>query len=201
MNSEDELIKKLMVSKQIMDKHNSMGRNGISNPNINESINVATYDAPPATYNLPQDLMEDVTPTTYTPPTSQQPLTKDRVMASKLPDAIKQLMIEHPIAQPTSMGGGTTLSNDVIEKAARLMNVNANGEQMGQTTTKRPIQEQTTSLPSTNQLKQMIRETIEEVLSENGLLTESTTKSNEVFSFKVGKHIFEGKVTKIKKVS
>jgi DUF917 family protein len=122
-------------------------------------------------------------------------------MSSKLPDAIKQLMIEHPIAQPTSMGGGTTLSNDVIEKAARLMNVNANGEQMGQTTTKRPIQEQTTSSPSTNQLKQMIRETIEEVLSENGLLTESTTKSNEVFSFKVGKHIFEGKVTKIKKVS
>jgi len=201
MNSEDDLIKKLMVSKQIMDKHNTMGRNGITNPNINESINVATYDVPPATYNLPQDLMEDVTPSTYTPPTTQQPLTRDRVMSSKLPDAIKQLMIEHPIAQPTSMGGGTTLSNDVIEKAARLMNVNANGEQMGQTTTKRPIQEQTTSSPSTNQLKQMIRETIEEVLSENGLLTESTTKSNEVFSFKVGKHIFEGKVTKIKKVS
>ena len=201
MNSEDELIKKLMVSKQIMDKHNSMCRNGISNPNINESINVATYDAPPATYNLPQDLMEDVTPTTYTPPTSQQPLTKDRVMASKLPDAIKQLMIEHPIAQPTGMSTSPTLSNDLVERAARLMNTNAKGDQINPTQTKRPIQEQTTSLPSTNQLKQIIRETIEEVLAENGLLTESTTKSNEVFSFKVGKHIFEGKVTKIKKVS
>jgi DUF917 family protein len=110
-------------------------------------------------------------------------------------------MIEHPIAQPTSMGGGTTLSNDVIEKAARLMNVNANGDQITPTTTKRPVQEQVTSAPSTNELKKMIRETIEEVLAENGLLTESTTKSNEVFSFKVGKHIFEGKVTKIKKIA
>jgi len=201
MNSEDELIKKLMVSKQIMDKHKTMGRNGMTNPNINESINVATYDAPPATYNLPQDLMEDVTPSTYTPPTTQQPLTKDRVMASKLPDAIKQLMIEHPIAQPTSMGGGTTLSNDLIEKAARLMNTNAKGDQITPTATKRPVQEQVTSGPSANELKKIIRETIEEVLAENGLLTESTTKSNEVFSFKVGKHIFEGKVTKIKKVS
>ena len=201
MNSEDELIKKLMVSKQIMDKHNTMGRNGMTNPNINESINVATYDAPPATYNLPQDLMEDVAPATYTPPTSQQPLTRDRVMASKLPDAIKQLMIEHPIAQPAGVSTGPTLSNDLIERAARLMNTNAKGDQINPTQTKRPIQEQTTSLPSTNQLKQIIRETIEEVLAENGLLTESTTKSNEVFSFKVGKHIFEGKVTKIKKVS
>jgi hypothetical protein len=201
MNSEDDLIKKLMVSKQIMDKHNTMGRNGMSNPNINESINVATYDTPPATYNLPQDLMEDVTPSTYTPPTTQQPLTKDRVMASKLPDAIKQLMIEHPIAQPTSMGGGTTLSNDLIEKAARLMNTNAKGDQINPTANRRPVQEQVTSAPSTNELKKMIRETIEEVLGENGLLTESTTKSNEVFSFKVGKHIFEGKVTKIKKIA
>jgi hypothetical protein len=46
----------------------------------------------------------------------------------------------------------------------------------------------------------MIRETIEEVLGENGLLVESTSKSNDVFQFRVGSHIFEGKVTRIKKV-
>jgi len=51
-----------------------------------------------------------------------------------------------------------------------------------------------------NVLKNIIRETIEEVLSENGLLVESTTKTNDVFQFRVGSHIFEGKVTKIKKV-
>jgi len=48
--------------------------------------------------------------------------------------------------------------------------------------------------------KSIVRETVEEVLSENGLLTESTSKSNEVFSFKVGNHRFEGKVTKIVKI-
>jgi hypothetical protein len=30
---------------------------------------------------------------------------------------------------------------------------------------------------------------------------ESSEKSNELFTFKVGKHVFEGKVTKIKKMS
>jgi hypothetical protein len=37
-------------------------------------------------------------------------------------------------------------------------------------------------------------------LSENGLLIESVNKSNDLFTFKVGSHVFEGKVTKIKKV-
>jgi hypothetical protein len=47
----------------------------------------------------------------------------------------------------------------------------------------------------------MINEAVNDALHENGLIIESTEKSNEVFTFKVGKHIFEGKVTKIKKMS
>ena len=47
----------------------------------------------------------------------------------------------------------------------------------------------------------MIEEAVNNALKKNGLLVESTEKSNEVFSFKVGKHVFEGKVTKIKKLS
>ena len=47
----------------------------------------------------------------------------------------------------------------------------------------------------------MINEAINKSLKDNGLLVESTESSNEQFSFKVGKHIFEGKVTKIKKIS
>ena len=50
-----------------------------------------------------------------------------------------------------------------------------------------------------NLIKQMIRESVEDVLRENGVISESSEQSNEFFSFKVGKHIFEGKVTKIKK--
>jgi hypothetical protein len=42
---------------------------------------------------------------------------------------------------------------------------------------------------------------VEDVLKENGLLVESTSRTNDLFTFKVGKHIFEGKLTKIKKIS
>jgi hypothetical protein len=131
--------------------------------------------------------------------------SKDRIMSSKLPDEIKRLMIEHPIAQPSSMGGSSVLSNDLIEKASRLMkNDVANNVDPFQKQ-KQPIKEYTTPQNTSlnvdkNTLKDMIRETIEEVLGENGLLVESTSKSNDVFQFRVGSHIFEGKVTRIKKV-
>jgi DUF917 family protein len=50
-------------------------------------------------------------------------------------------------------------------------------------------------------LKKMIKEAVRETLKEQGLIAESTEKTNEIFSFKVGKHIFEGKITKVKKIS
>jgi len=49
-------------------------------------------------------------------------------------------------------------------------------------------------------LKELLKEVVREVLAENGMITESVSKTNDVFSFKVGKHIFEGKVTKVKKI-
>jgi hypothetical protein len=50
-------------------------------------------------------------------------------------------------------------------------------------------------------IQKMINEAVNNALKENGLVVESSEKSNEVFNFKVGKHVFEGKVTKIKKLS
>jgi hypothetical protein len=47
----------------------------------------------------------------------------------------------------------------------------------------------------------MIENAVNKALKENGMIAESTEKTNEVFSFRVGKHIFEGKLTKIKKIS
>ena len=54
---------------------------------------------------------------------------------------------------------------------------------------------------SANEIKQIVRETMEDVLSENGLLIESETKSSEMFKFRVGQHLFEGKVLKVKKMT
>ena len=82
------------------------------------------------------------------------------------------------------------------------MNTDARGNQVNQP--KQVVREQSQpQQPQVNnkQLREMLKEVVEEVLLENGILAESTQKSNEVFSFKVGKHIFEGKVTKIKKIS
>ena len=192
MNNENDLIKRLMVSKAIMDKHNTMGRGGIPT-NINQTPMVEDYQAPASNYNLPEEFVSEQ----KTIP-NPQPLTADRIMGSKLPDAIKQLMIENPISQPTSMNGGATLSDDLVEKAARLMN-------NGQTPITETRQKQTPqqSIPSitADDIRSIVRETMEEVLKENGLLVESTTKTNEQFKFRVGQHMFEGKLSKIRKIS
>lgn len=192
MNNENDLIKRLMVSKAIMDKHNTMGRGGIPT-NIDQTPMVEDYQAPASNYNLPEEFVSEQ----KTIP-NPQPLTADRIMGSKLPDAIKQLMIENPISQPTSMNGGATLSDDLVEKAARLMN-------NGQTPITETRQKQTPqqSIPSitADDIRSIVRETMEEVLKENGLLVESTTKTNEQFKFRVGQHMFEGKLSKIRKIS
>jgi hypothetical protein len=49
-------------------------------------------------------------------------------------------------------------------------------------------------------LKSIIRDTITEVLTEKGLVAESSSKTKEQISFRVGQHVFEGVVTKIKKM-
>ena len=182
-----------MISKQIMDKHKQMPRAGNQLP-INEdysSSDVQEFQAPQAKYSLPEEFMVPSTPKNH----STQPITEDRVMSSKLPDEIKRLMIEHPINQPT-MSTGPTLSNDLVEKASRLMNTNAAGQQ---TQKPKPVQNNS-SILDIETIRNVVKETVEDILRENGLLTESESKTNELLTFKVGKHIFEGKVTKIKKI-
>jgi hypothetical protein len=46
----------------------------------------------------------------------------------------------------------------------------------------------------------MLKETIEEVLTEKGLLYEESSSTKQGLTFRVGNHVFEGVVTKIKKV-
>jgi hypothetical protein len=118
-----------------------------------------------------------------------------------LPDEIKRLMIENPIAQPQMQQ--TTISDELVEKASRLMKSGNNNyiPESAKTKTSQEQQPLNNTTIDYKLIKKMINESINEALNENGLLIESTEKSNEIFSFKVGKHIFEGKVTKIKKIS
>jgi hypothetical protein len=191
----NDLMQKLMVSKQIMDRHNDMDRGispSMSNRTVRESIAPVEYDEKPipSTYNIPQEFLSQQPAQSTKPPV----VTEDRIKNSKLPDVIKKLMLEHPIQQPQSYA--PTLSDDLIERASRLMG----NKQPVSESTQQPKQQNTSFNLSAADIKKIVRETVEEVLSENGLMVESTQKSNELMTIKVGKHIFEGKISKIKKV-
>lgn len=194
--NEQELMQKLALSKAIMDKSDTIKKGSLPPTSLQE------FNAPSAKYNIPSDLLSENP--SQEPYLSAVPNTKpvgvptiDAIKNSRLPDEIKKLMIEHPIAQPQQMAG-PTLSNELVEKAARLMKENKSG--YVPESVKKETQTKSTGL-NMSQIKEMIEEAVNNALRENGLLVESTEKSNEQFTFKVGKHIFEGKVTKIKKLS
>lgn len=193
----EDLMQKLLISKKIMDRHKEIPRGQVSE---------SSYDSLPTSqpmlddfapvngkYNIPEEFTPSQSVSKPVVPKGGNP--KDRILSSKLPDSIKKLMIEHPISQPTQ-SPGSVLSDELVEKASRLMKENSSYQE--------PEKKKTNTLPSqsfaNNDLKEMIKETMMEILGENGLLVESVTKSNDLFTFRVGNHVFEGKVTKIKKV-
>ena len=195
----NDLMAKLAISKKIMDKHQEISR-GNSNGNVNYNAPmVENYEAVPATYNIPQEYASETSLSEVRQP--ELP-TQDRILNSKLPDEIKQLMIENPIAQASLPGTTNILSNEIIEGAQKLMGTSPKKQNQGQP--------QVQSIPGfdMNALKTMIRDTVRdtvrdvvrEELSKSGMIVENEQKTNEQLTLKVGKHLFEGRVTKIKKI-
>lgn len=186
----NDLMQKLVVAKKIMDVHNSTPRGQARN----YTPNLENFEAPAASYNIPQEYLSEAPQTVQHTP--QGLPTRDKILNSKLPNEIKQLMMEHPIEQPSM--GGPTLSNDLVEAAARLMRTDARGNEINPP--QRQPQGQNVSGIDYSLIKSIVRDTINEVLSEKGLIPESTSKTKEPISFRVGQHVFEGVVTKIKKM-
>lgn len=193
-----DLMQKLALSKKIMDVQDRIPRGQAQGglPMMDE--------VPAANYNIPQEMMaESQMPVQQ--PSQMRPASADMIKGSKLPDEIKKLMIEHPITQPSFGGGGPVLSDDIVEGAARLMGRQKNESPIQTNTTQRQPQSQ--NLLETTELKQMIRDvvrdTVRDVVKEElrsaGIISEGK-KVNDVLQLRVGSHIFEGKVTKIKKV-
>ena len=190
MNSEQDLINRLMISKKIMEKHNTIGRGQVQDT-ISTPI-VEDFKPVNGNYNIPQEFLQESEPqkkyNTEVP-------TEDKIMKSKLPDEIKQLMIQHPIQQSTmGVNSGVGLTEDLVERASRLMNTEQQPKR------KNVVNETKQTQIDNSDIRSIIRETVEDVLRENGLIAESETKSNEVFKFRVGQHLFEGRVTNIKKI-
>ena len=181
-------MQKLAMSKKIMEVQDRIPRGQSTGLPTNENVN----------YNIPEVMMVNQQMPVSQPQQTMntQPVTEDRIVNSKLPDEIKKLMIEHPIQQPSSMGG-SVLSDEVIAGATRLMGNN-----------KPQPKQQSQPIMENSDLKQMIRDVVRdtvrdvvrEELKQAGMIVESTQNSNETIQFKVGQHLFIGKVTKIKKL-
>jgi hypothetical protein len=209
-----DLMQKLAMSnvREIM--------NQTSTPRSSNSSSqmVQNFDMPQAKYNIPQEFLQEQPSMGQGMNPGQQPYlselprvntkpvgnpTVDAIKNSKLPDDIKRLMMEHPIAQPQQPEA--TLSNDLIERASRLMKEPGGyiPESAKPKTQSAAPAQQTSNTGGIDYklIQKMINEAVNNALKTNGLIMESSEKSNEIFSFKVGKHVFEGKVTKIKKLA
>jgi hypothetical protein len=204
----DRLMEKLALSKAIMDKADGIKSSNSMNGGL-PPTSLQQFDVPNAKYNIPSEFLQEG-PSQQTPYLSSVPRentkpvgnpTVDAIKNSKLPDEIKRLMMEHPIGQPQQQP--TTISNELIEKASRLMKENSNNYIPDAAKSKQVQSQPTPSVGNIdyNVIQKMITEAVNNALRENGLLMESSEKSNELFTFKVGKHVFEGKVNKIKKMS
>jgi hypothetical protein len=196
MMDENSLMQKLVVAKKMMDIHTGTPRGSSRNITM---PNVESFDVPNASYNIPQDMLMSEQAVVQKQTSSSVPQTKDKILNSKLPDEIKKLMIEHPIAQPAGMSG-PSISDELVNKASRLMKENLFSEENNGQQKQPQKQTQPQNAPSNTDLKKLVKEAVREILSESGLMTESTSKSNDQFSFRVGQHIFEGKISKIKKL-
>lgn len=213
MGATEDLMQRLAVSKKIMERSDQIkGTNGLDTRKINIP-NVEEFAPVQASYNLPQEFLpEQKSTATYHDPT--KPVDENRIMSSKLPDEIKRLMIEQPIVQPSSMMGSADISEEVIQGAQRLMNLGnkkitdlPNTNKTPQNT-KMNVSESSNSNMNISEIKNIIRDVVRdtvrdvvrEELKDAGMLVESTQNSNETIQFKVGQHLFVGKVTKIKKL-
>ena len=117
MGAAEDLMQRLAVSKKIMDRSEEI-KGG--NPRKINMPMVEDYQPVQATYNLPQEVLSE---TTSQKPLHDptKPLETNKIMSSKLPDEIKALMIEQPIVQPSSMNGGSEISEEIIQGAQRRM--------------------------------------------------------------------------------
>ena len=183
--SQNDLMKKLVNAKKVMNK---VDGGNYERGNIDESI----------LFSSPEELMNEQTKQPTKSTRSVGVPSTDRINNSKLPDAIKRAMIEHPIEQMPSISLNETLDMDFIKGAKRLM------EQEGVSPKKsQPQQRQTVSSNiDMNAIAVLIENAVRKVMDEKltQILSASTTASiNENLVLKVGDSIFKGKITGVNK--
>ncbi len=200
--SPNELMKKLVSSKKVMDK-----------------VETGTYEKGYVDENILRKAPEELDMSLLPQQIVSAPITKpvssdglpdiDRINKTKLPDAIKRAMIENPIQQISL--SDNTINMDILKGAKRLM------EQEGmiskqpkpqpqQQPTRQPVNTYTPQPSSSsidmNALAVLIENTVRKVMDEKLtqlLSAHQTTTVNESLVLKVGDSIFKGKITGVNK--
>jgi ribosome-binding protein aMBF1 (putative translation factor) len=138
-----------------------------------------------------------------------QPVDLERINNSKLPDAIKQAMINNPIEPMPMISLNETLDMDIIKGAKKLMEQDDYypKKQPVKNTQKQSSSPQNYSTPQNidlNTIATIVENTVRRVLDEklNQILSAQQTKTiNENLVLKVGDSIFKGKITGVNKAT
>jgi hypothetical protein len=183
--SQNDLMMKLVQAKKVMNK---VETGSFERGNVNETVLRSDPEELSAQYNQQPQVRQQ----------EYQQSNVNKIMESKLPDAIKKAMIENPINQISLTD---SLDLNFVEKTKRLM------ESEGVSTKKSPSKQQSSS-PSYNSndlipiIENIVRKTVTEILDAklNQILTAQQTLSiNENLVLKVGDSIFKGKITGVNK--
>ena len=188
--SPTDLMSKLVNAKKVMTK---VDGGDYTKGNIDESVlqqnasdAVSQIEKKPNTRNVATNVVNE-----------------DKINNSKLPDSIKQAMINNPIPTMDQISLGDGLDMGLLEGAKKLMEKEGMSSPKKSTpNTKQVISES----PNNSDLQSLIKETIKDTLEEivdrklELILTASKTASiNETLVLKVGDSIFKGKITGVNK--
>ena len=136
---------------------------------------------------------------------SKKPGT-EKIKNSKLPDAIKRLMVEHPIPEVNFQN---SLPDDLMEGVVEKMKKLGDLPETSFSSTKKNVSSSTVSRPhnkiKSSDLKNIIRHTITETIDEliEEKITQRLTESSPIkdsIQLVVGNTVFEGNITSTKKL-
>jgi hypothetical protein len=188
--SPNDLMTKLVNAKKVMTK---VDGGDYTKGNIDESV----------LQRSTSDLVSEPGTKPSTRNVASNVVNEDKINSSKLPDSIKQAMINNPIPTMDQISLGDGLDMDLLKGAKKLM------EREGMSTpkksvpnTKQVISEGTNNLDLQSLIKETIKDTLEEIVDRklDLILTASKTASiNETLVLKVGDSIFKGKITGVNK--
>jgi hypothetical protein len=179
--TENELMMKLVQAKKVLNK---VDNGNFERGHVNETI----------LRSNPEDVDMGTIEKTQTSSVSSQ-----KIMESKLPDAIKKAMIDTPIP---SISLNDSTGYDFVKNTKKLME--AEGFKVNNTTNKSIQINNDGSLMKelTPLIENIVRKTVTEILDNklNQILTAQQTISiNESLVLKVGDSIFKGKITGVNK--